>query len=153
MANGIVRFDPFEDLTRLQREMNRLFDDSARGTTRTSGAEQASLRAWAPAVDIYEDHNEIVVKAELPGVKQEDIDIQVSGDTLTLRGERRFEDREKKDNYVRVERAYGSFARSFTIGVPIQADRVTASYKDGVLAIRLPKSEEVKPKKVQVATG
>lgn len=153
MANGIVRFDPFEDVTRLQREMNRLFDDSARGASRTGGTEQASLRGWAPAVDIYEDHNEIIVKAELPGVKQDDIDIQVSGDTLTLRGERRFEDTQKKDNYVRVERAYGTFQRSFTIGVPIQSDRVTATYKDGVLEMHLPKSEEVKPKKVQIAAA
>jgi HSP20 family protein len=153
MATGIVRFDPFEDLTRLQREMNRLFDDSARGPNRGNGAEMVSSRAWAPAVDIIEDQNEIVVKAELPGVKQEDIDIQVSGDTLILRGERKFEDTQKKDNYVRVERAYGTFQRSFTIGVPIQSDRVSADYKEGVLSIHLPKSEEVKPKKVQIGAG
>jgi len=152
MANGIVRFDPFEDLTRLQREMNRLFDDSVR-TNGWGATEHVSSRAWAPPVDIYEDQNEIVVNVELPGIKQDDIDIQVTGDTLTLRGERKFEDTQKKDNYVRVERSYGSFQRSFTIGVPVQSDRVTANYRDGILSIRLPKSEEVKPKKVQVTSG
>ena len=107
-------------------------------------------RTWAPAVDIFEDREEIVVKAELPGLKQQDIDIELTGDTLTLKGERRFEDTQRRDNYVRVERAYGHFQRSFTIGVPVQHDAVKASYRDGLLEIHLPKSEETKPKKVQV---
>jgi HSP20 family protein len=149
MPTNIVRFDPFEDLTRLQREVNRLFDDSARPTGRADG-ELTSSRAWQPRVDIYEDRNEIVVKADLPGVKQDDIDIELTGETLTIRGERKFEDVERKDNYVRVERAYGHFQRSFTIGVPIQHDAVAASYRDGILEVHLPKSEETKPKKVKV---
>jgi HSP20 family protein len=149
MAN-IVRFDPFEDLSRLQREVNRLFEDNTRSGR---GSEPASSRVWAPPVDILEDHNEIVVKAELPGIKQEDIDIELTGDTLTIKGERKFEDTQRKDNYVRVERAYGNFQRSFTIGVPVQNNAVKASYKDGILEIRLPKSEETKPKKVQVSVG
>jgi HSP20 family protein len=149
MAN-IVRFDPFEDLTRLQREVNRLFEDNTRSGR---GTEPASTRTWAPAVDIFEDKDEIVVKAELPGLKQEDIDIELTGDTLTLKGERKFEDTQRRDNYVRVERAYGAFQRAFTIGVPVQHDGVTATYKDGVLEVHLPKSEATKPKKVQVAAG
>ena len=149
MAN-IVRFDPFEDLTRLQREVNRLFEDNSR-TGRAS--EPASTRTWAPVVDIFEDQNEIVVRAELPGIKQEEIDIELTGDTLTLKGERKFGDAERREGYVRVERAYGQFQRSFTIGVPVQNDAVTASYKDGLLEVHLPKSEATKPKKVKVAAS
>ena len=148
---NIIRFDPFEDLTHLQHEVNWLFENTTR-TTGRSGAEQASARIWAPAVDIFEDQNEIVVKAELPGLKQEEIDIELTGDTLTLKGERKFEDTQRKDNYVRVERTYGSFQRSFTVGVPVQHDAVKASYKDGLLEIHLPKSEATKPKKVQVTS-
>ena len=148
MAN-IVRFDPFEDMARLQREVNRLFDDGARSQSR-GGAELASARTWAPAVDIFEDRQEIVVSAELPGMRQEDIDIELTGDTLTLRGERKFDETHRKDSYVRVERAYGHFQRSFTIGVPVQPEAVKATYRDGLLEIHLPKSEETRPKKVQV---
>lgn len=152
MAN-IVRFDPFEDfsnLARLQREVNRLFEDNSRAGR---ASEPASTRTWAPAVDILEDANEIVVRAELPGIKQEDIDIELTGDTLTLRGERKFADTQRQDNYVRVERAYGQFQRSFTIGVPVRSDAVTAAYKDGLLEVHLPKSDETKPKKVQVTAS
>ena len=91
MPTNIVRFDPFEDMARLQREVNRLFDDSGRPTGR-GGAELASARTWAPAVDIFEDREEIVVRADLPGLRQEDIDIELTGDTLTLKGERKFQD-------------------------------------------------------------
>lgn len=151
MASNIVRFDPFEDLGRLQREMNRLFDDTTHpGWARTNGVAQS---VWAPQVDIHEDANSITVKADLPGIKQEDIDIQLSNDTLTLSGARKFEDEERKANYVRVERAYGSFQRTFTLGVPVDADKIRASFKDGVLTIDLPKSESIKPKKVKVTAG
>ncbi len=149
MPTNIVRFDPFEDMARLQREVNRLFDDSNRPTGR-GGAELASAQTWAPAVDIFEDREEIVVRADLPGLRQEDIDIELTGDTLILKGERKFQDTQRKDNYVRVERAYGYFQRSFTIGVPVRNDAVKASYRDGILEVHLPKSEETKPKKVQV---
>ena len=97
-----------------------------------------------------EDREEIVARAELPGLRREDIDIELTGDTLTLEGERKFEDMQRKDSYVRIERAYGHFQRSFTIGVPVRHDAVKASYKDGLLEVHLPKSEETKPKKVQV---
>jgi HSP20 family protein len=149
MPNNIVRFDPFEDLARLQREVNRLFEDSNRSGSRGS-SEMTSARLWAPAVDIYEDGNEIVFRAELAGLKQEDIDIEMTGDTLTIKGERRFEDKQQKENYVRVERAYGQFQRSFTIPVPVEHDKVSASYRDGLLEIRVPKAEATRPKKVQV---
>lgn len=150
MAN-VVRFDPFEDLTRLQREVNRLFDDSARTPARNGGTEHAAARSWAPPVDILEDHNEIVVRADLPGVKQDDIDIEITGETLTIKGARKFEDTERKDAYVRIERSYGAFQRSFTIGIPVDQEKVRASFNSGVLEVRLPKSEATKPKKIQVA--
>ncbi|MDR3710644.1 MAG: Hsp20/alpha crystallin family protein [Capsulimonadaceae bacterium] len=152
MANGIVRFDPFEDLSRLQREMNRLFQDSVSGAGGSRGQlrESAAAGIWAPAVDVAEDANEIVLKSELPGVKQEDLDIEVSNDTLTIRGEKKFEDEEKKGSYIRIERAYGTFQRSFNLGVPIDQNQITASFKDGVLTVHLPKSEKIKPKKVLV---
>ncbi|MGI4787830.1 MAG: Hsp20/alpha crystallin family protein [Janthinobacterium lividum] len=150
MAN-VVRFDPFEDMGRLQREVNRLFEDSSRPTGR-GGAELASARTWAPAVDIFEDRDEIVVRADLPGLKLEDIDIELTGETLTLRGERKFEDASRKDSYVRIERAYGQFQRSFSIAVPVRQEGVKASYRDGILEVHLPKSEETRPKKVQVTT-
>jgi HSP20 family protein len=147
---NIVRFEPFEDMARIQREVNRLFEDNGR-TGRVS--EPASARTWAPLVDIFEDANEIVVRAELPGVSQEEIDIELTGDTLTIKGERKFEDAQRRDNYVRVERSYGQFQRSFTIGVPVQNDAVSASYKEGILEVHLPKSEATKPKKVKVSAN
>jgi len=149
---GIVRFDPFRELDRLQNEVNRLFEGyTAAPAERTTGGGPA--RVWSPAVDVMENENAVVLRAELPGMKQEDIDIELTGDTLTLRGERRFENGARKDNYVRVERSYGRFQRSFTLGVPVQHDKVNATYRDGVLEISLPKSEETKPRKVQVTAG
>lgn len=153
----LVRFDPFRELDRLQNEVNRLFEGYTQTPDRPSnsgGGNQMQMgRVWAPAVDIAENENEIVLRAELPGMKQEDIDIELTGDTLTLRGERKFENEERKDNFVRVERSYGRFQRSFTLGVPVQSDQVKATYKDGVLEVHLPKSEETKPRKVQVGVG
>ena len=150
---AIVRFDPFRELDRLQNEVNRLFE-GYNNTGEHPGAMTASNgpagRVWSPAVDVAETEHEIVLRAEIPGMKQEDIDIELTGDTLSLRGERKFENEERKENFVRVERSYGRFQRSFTLGVPVQFDAVTASYRDGVLEVHLPKSEETKPRKVQV---
>lgn len=151
MASNIVRFDPFEDLSRLQREVNRLFDDSSRPAPRTP--ENTSVRTWAPTVDIREDNEEIVLLADLPGVKLEDVNIELSGDTLTVSGQRSFNDTERKESYVRVERAYGAFRRAFTVGVPIKQSDVSASYRDGILEVHLPKSEEIKPKKITIAVN
>ncbi len=153
---AIVRFDPFRELDRLQNEVNRLFEGYNNTGERPSAMTQANGpagRVWSPAVDVAETQNEIVLRAELPGMKQEDIDIELTGDTLTLRGERKFENEERKENFVRVERSYGRFQRSFTLGVPVQFDAVTASYRDGVLEVHLPKSEDTKPRKVQVSAG
>lgn len=150
---GVVRFDPFREMDRLQNEVNRLFEGyngSANVPARSGENGLTNSRAWSPSVDVVENENEIVLHAELPGMKQEDIDIELTGDTLTLRGERKLENEERKDNFVRIERSYGRFQRSFMLGVPVQHDNVTAAYRDGVLEVRLPKSEANRPRKVQV---
>ncbi|HVK03429.1 MAG TPA: Hsp20/alpha crystallin family protein [Armatimonadaceae bacterium] len=149
---GIVRFDPFREIDRLQNEVNRLFDGYMT-TPAERGPNAAAARLWSPAVDVAENENEIVLRAELPGMKQEDIDIELTGETLSIRGERKFETEERKENYVRVERSYGKFQRSFTLGVPVQHDKVNATYQDGILEIHLPKSEETRPRKVQVTAA
>jgi HSP20 family protein len=143
----MIRWDPFRDLEALQENVNRLFQESM-GRPRH---EPVSERAWVPVVDVLSDDDKIVVRAEIPGMKREDIDIELNGDMLTIKGERKFQDEEHKENYVRVERAYGNFQRSFTLGVPVKATEIKAAYKDGVLEITIPKAEEVKPKKVEVA--
>ena len=151
---SIVRYDPFRELDRLQSEMNRLFEGALTPSGERPASSQSALttpsRSWAPAVDVAETASDIVLRAELPGLKPEDVDIELSGDTLTLRGERKWENEERKDNFVRVERSYGRFQRSFTLAVPVNADAVKASYKDGILEVHLPKAEGNKPRKVQV---
>ena len=119
----------------------------------TTQANGPAGRVWSPAVDVAETEHEIVLRAELPSMKQDDIDIELAGDTLSLRGERKFENEERKDNFVRVERSYGRFQRSFTLGVPVQNDQVSATYRDGVLEIHLPKLEQTRPRKVQVSVS
>jgi HSP20 family protein len=139
----ISRWDPFRDITVLQDRINRLFNESAGGT------ENVSSRTWSPVVDIIETESDLVVRAELPGMSREDIDIEVTGESLNIKGERKF-DEAAKDSYIRVERPYGPFQRSFSIGVPVQPDKVKASYRDGLLEVTIPKAEEVKPKKIKV---
>lgn len=141
----INRWDPFRDLNVLQDKINKIFNETGRGET-------ASVRAWAPVVDILETEADLIVRAELPGMKQEDIDIEVTSESLAVKGERKF-DESTKDQYLRVERPYGPFQRSFTIGVPVQPEKVKATYRDGVLEIVVPKAEEVKPKKIQINAG
>jgi HSP20 family protein len=144
---AIVRFEPFRDLLKTQREFNRLFSDAF---PRLFGEEEPSTRTWAPAVDIYETENDIVLKAELPGVDPKDVEVRVEDNTLFLKGERKFEKEVKEENYHRVERSYGSFARSFSLPSSIAADKVTAEYKDGLLTLTMPKREEVKPKTIKI---
>ena len=146
---NITKWDPFKDLMTLQDRMNRLFEDSLRGA-RESDSGLASA-AWSPAVDIYETENEVVLKAELPGVDQKTIDIHVENNTLTLRGERKLEKETKQENYHRIERAYGSFFRSFTLPGTIDQEKIHAGYQDGVLTVQMPKREETKPKQIKVA--
>jgi HSP20 family protein len=145
----IVRWEPFRGLLNLQERMNRLFEESARGVHRGE-EEDWVMGAWAPAVDIYEKGTDVVLKAELPGVDPKDVDIRIENNVLTLKGERKFENETKREDYHRVERSYGSFTRSFTLPSTVDTASVKADYKDGVLRIMLPKREEAKPKQIQV---
>jgi HSP20 family protein len=145
---AIVRFEPFREL---QDRMNRLFSESYRGQT---GEEDWALGGtWAPAVDIYEQDTNIVIKAELPGVDPKDVDIRLDNNILTIKGERKLDNEVKKENYHRVERAYGVFTRSFTLPSGVDANAIKAEYKDGVLRLTLPKREEAKPKQIQIAVA
>src|SRR5687767_6293248 len=149
---SIVRYDPFRDLRTLQEEVNRLFSTNL---TRAFGDEGIGRGAWAPSVDIYENKDQIVLEAELPGMKQEDFDLSIENNVITLRGERKFERADETDNYHRVERSYGSFTRSFTLPQTVSAEGATAEYNNGVLRVTLPKREETKARRIQVtgATG
>jgi HSP20 family protein len=147
----ITRWDPFRELTSLQNRVNSLFQDYGR-----SGQDElTSSGSFVPAVDVYEDEHKVTLKLEVPGVKQEDLDVQVENSTLTIRGERKFEKEEKEENFQRIERRYGSFSRSFTLPNTIDTESVNANYENGVLKIELAKREEAKPKqiKVGISTG
>ena len=146
----IVRYDPFRDLRTLQEEVNRLFSTNL---TRAFDNEGIGRGAWAPSVDIYENKDQIVLEAELPGMKQEDFDLSIENNVITLRGERRFEKTDDTDNYHRVERSYGSFTRSFTLPQTVSAEGASAEYNNGVLRVTLPKKEETKARRIQVSGG
>jgi HSP20 family protein len=141
----IARLEPFRGLSTLQDQFNRLYNESFQ----THG-EESALTTWAPAVDIYETPNELVVKADLPDVNEKDIDVRVENNLLTIHGERKFEKSVTEENFLRVERAYGSFSRSFSLPNTLNAEAIAAEYKNGVLTITLPKREETKPRQVKV---
>ena len=144
---AVVKWDPFRDLISIQDRMNKLFEQTI---SRSRADEGIAATTWTPSVDIYETPETIVMKAELPGLGREDIDIQIRDNTLTLRGERRFAKDVHEENYLRIERAYGSFQRSFTLPTTIQQDKIRAVFKDGVLELTLPKAEGSKPKKIAI---
>ena len=143
---AIVKYNPFRDLRAMQEQMNRLLDMA---WNRESG-EELREGIWQPPVDIYEDENSVVIKAEVPGVDQKEIDIRIEDNTLTLRGERKHSQDVKKENYHRVERFYGTFQRSFSLPHTIDQEHVKATCEQGVLTITLPKREEKKPKQISV---
>ena len=144
----VTRWEPQRGLTTLQDQINRLFSDSF-----DRSGEEGSLTAWAPAVDIYETEHELVVKADLPDIDPKDLDIRVENNILTIRGERKFESKVSEDKYLRVERSYGSFARSFTLANTVNAEAIKADYQNGVLTLTIPKREEAKPKQIKVNVG
>jgi HSP20 family protein len=147
---AIVRFEPFRELVSLQDRLNRLFNESYR----PQGEDDWALGGtWAPAVDIYEHENNIVIKAELPGVDPKDVDIRLDNNVLTVQGERKLDNEVKKENYHRVERSYGAFTRSFTLPTTVNPSGIKAEYKDGVLRVTLPKREEAKPKQIQISVA
>jgi HSP20 family protein len=143
---AIVRYNPFHDLRTIQEQMNRLIDLA---WNRESG-EDIREGAWQPPVDIYEDENSVIIKAELPDVDQKDIEVKIEDNTLVLRGERKQDQTIKKENYHRIERFYGSFQRSFALPLTIDREKVKASCDKGILTIILPKREETKPKQINV---
>lgn len=147
---SMVRFDPFRELAQMQDRINRIFGDAY--TRRFDNDDLTQRGEWLPPVDIYENANqEIVLKAELPGIAREDIDLRVENNTLTLRGERKREADVKTEQYHRVERSYGSFSRSFALPTRIDTEKVRAEFKDGVLTIALPVKAEAKPRQIEVA--
>ncbi len=137
------------ELNRLRREIDRLFEEPFSFLAPST----SFFEGWTPAVDIYEDNDKYVVKAELPGMKKEDIDVSLDGNTLTISGERKQEEEKKEGENYRSERFFGRFQRSITLPTAVQADKIEATYKDGVLTLTLPKAEEAKPKQIQVKTS
>jgi HSP20 family protein len=144
---AVVKWDPFRDLLSIQDRMNKLFEQTL---SRSRAEEGIAPSTWTPAVDIYETPEAVVLKAELPGLTRDDIEIQISDNTLTLKGERRFTKGAEEENYLRIERAYGAFQRSFTLPATIHRERIRAVFRDGVLELTLPKAEEAKPKKIVI---
>jgi HSP20 family protein len=144
---AIVKWEPFRDLLTTRREFDRLFREAF---SPLFGETELSTRSWAPAVDIYETDNDIVLKVELPGIDAKDVEVRVEDNTLYLKGERKQEKEVKEQNYHRVERSYGSFARSFSLPNSIDANKVKAEYKDGLLTLAMPKREEAKPKTIKI---
>src|SRR5271156_921389 len=141
----IARLEPFRGISTLQDQFNRLFNESFRNHSGKS-----ALTTWAPAVDFYETANELVVKADLPDVNEKDIDVRVENNLLTIRGERKFEKSVSEENYLRVERTYGAFSRSFSLPNTVNSESIRAEYKNGILTVTLPKREESKPRQVKV---
>jgi HSP20 family protein len=139
---------PFRGATTLQEQINRIFGDGLAHT-----GQESNLTPWAPAVDIFETEHELVVKADLPDVNPQDLDIRVENNILTIRGDRKFDNKVKEDNYLRVERAYGSFSRSFSLANTVNSEAIKADYQNGVLTLTVPKREEAKPKQIKVNVG
>ncbi|MGC1415105.1 MAG: Hsp20/alpha crystallin family protein [Candidatus Acidiferrum sp.] len=148
MRTTLNRWEPFRGTATLQEQVNRLF-----GNVLEHGGEESNLTTWAPAVDIYETEHELVVKADLPEVDPKDLDIRVENNILTIRGERKFEKKVNEENYLRVERAYGSFSRSFSLANTVNSEAIKADYQNGVLTLTVPKREEAKPKQIKVSVG
>ena len=138
---AIIRWDPFRDMVTLREKMNRLFEDVFTGRGEDK---ELAASTWAPAVDIYETENELIMTAEVPGIEEKDIEIKIEDNTLSLRGERKFEKETKEENYHRIERSYGSFYRAFTLPNSIDPDRIQAEHENGVLKISMPKRQEMK---------
>ena len=149
----MVRWQPFPNRVSIQDRMNRFFDEAFRVQHGAEEDEWALGGTWAPAVDIFEQGDDIVLKAELPGIDADDVDIRVENNVLTLRGERKFESEVKREDCHRVERAYGTFSRSFTLPNVVDTEKIKADYKDGVLQVTLPQKEEAKPKQISIAVG
>jgi HSP20 family protein len=148
MRTTISRFDPFRGEASLQHQINRLLTEAF-----DRSSQEGNLTTWAPSVDIYETEHELVVNADLPDVKPEQLDIRVENNILTIRGERKFDNKAEEGNYLRVERSYGAFSRSFALANTVNTEAIKADYKNGVLTLSIPKREEAKPKQIKVNVG
>jgi HSP20 family protein len=144
----VTRWEPLKDLMALQERMNKLFDE-----TFSRGAQDVDVGAWSPPVDILEKGDEIIIKMEISEVEQKEIDIKVEGNALTIKGERKLEEGTKREDYMRLERPYGTFSRSFSLPTTVDHEKVKASHKNGILRVVLPKKEETKPKQIKVEVG
>jgi HSP20 family protein len=147
--NTVTRWDQSRSLTPLQEQVMRLFEDNS--TRDRSG--HADLATWAPPVDIYETENDLVIKADLPDLEHKDIDVRVENNSLTIRGERKFEKDVNEDNYLRIERAYGPFTRSFSLPNTVSSENIRAEYRNGVLTLHMAKREESKPKQIKISVS
>jgi HSP20 family protein len=148
MRTTLNRWEPFRGAATLQEQVNRLF-----GNVLEHSGEESNLTSWAPAVDIYETEHELVVKADLPELDPKELDIRVENNLLTIRGERKFEKKVNEDHYLRAERVYGSFSRSFSLANTVNAEAIKADYQNGVLTLTIPKREEAKPRQIKVNVG
>jgi len=144
---ALVRWDPVRELDSLQGDMNRLFDRFFEGRTGNGG------RRWIPPMDLLETQDHLVLRGDLPGLTEDDIDIEIKDNVLTVSGERKADKEERGEGYYRVERAFGSFSRSLTLPQGVDADQVEANFDKGVLEVRIPKPAEAKPTRVQIGTG
>lgn len=144
----LSRWDPFRDMTSLQERMNKLFEDSLM-RSRTSDQE-FPMGSWTPPVDIYETDDKVILKADLPGIDQKDIDLRIEDNTLILRGERKFDKEKSQEDFHRIERAYGAFHRTFRLPGSVDQGQVLATHKDGVLEIVLNKREDTRPRQIKV---
>jgi HSP20 family protein len=142
----LTRYEPFRELARLQNEMSRMFDDN--GSYRPGES-----MGWTPACDIYEDEEGVTLRFELAGLEPKDVDVRFENGVLTLRGERKLEKEEKRENYHRIERTYGTFSRTFTLPATVESENISAESKDGVLRIMLPKKAETKPRQIKVGVS
>jgi HSP20 family protein len=146
IGQSVERWDPFREVGDFQSELNRVFD----GFFGRTGTMPGGDRVWAPAVDMYETKDDLVVTAELPGVNEKEVQLSITGDVLSLRGERTLNQDTSQENFHRGERWYGRFERHLSLPISVQADKVKATYRDGVLTITLPKAEEIKPKSIKI---
>ena len=145
---AITRWDPFREVVALQNRVNSLFRDF-----NESGDGPLTAASFTPAVDIYEDNQKVVLKLEVPGIEEKDLDVRVENNTLTVKGERKFAQEEKEENFHRIERRYGNFVRSFSVPQTVDTEGVTANYDAGILTVTLAKKAEAKPKQVKIGIG
>jgi len=148
MRTSLNRWEPFRGAATLQEQVDRFF-----GNVLEQAGEESNLTSWAPAVDICETEHELVVKADLPEVDPKELDIRVENNLLTIRGERKFQKKVDEENYLRVERAYGSFSRSFSLANTVNSEAIKADYQNGVLTLTIPKREEAKLKQIKLNVG